>query len=264
MVPSRPRGRIPETRGPDPRMCSCGTRGSDGILLPWSPRPMHRCWSAGNASLRCSNGCSPPREPAMGRCSSCRETLGSARPRCSSMRLRRAPIFACSEPRGSKGRRSSTTRRCSSCARRSWSCPRISRARNARRSTSLSAAAPATSPAPSWSALPCSACCRMRQRSRRCSAWSTTPSGSTAPPLGLWRSSRDDCSRSGSCSHSRLGTRRVDSRGSRSSRSTRSAAAMRAPCSSPCWRHALTSRCWSGWLPRREGIPSPSSSFHRG
>ena len=264
MVPSRPRGRIPETRGPDPRMCSCGTRGSDGILLPWSPRPMHRCWSAGNASLRCSNGCSPPREPAMGRCSSCRETLGSARPRCSSMRLRRAPIFACSEPRGSKARRSSTTRRCSSCARRSWSCPRISRARNARRSTSLSAAAPGPSPSPFLVGLAVLSLLSdaAEEQPLFCvvddAQWLD---GATARALAFV-ARRLLAERI--VLASRRGTRRVDSRGSRSSRSSRSAAAMRAPCSSPCWRHALTSRCWSGWLPRREGIPSPSSSFHRG
>ena len=122
IVPPRPGGRIPETRSPDRmvalRRMVASVRGGDG-------------WSAGNASWRCSSGCSPPRGTATARCSSCTETLGSARPRCSSMRLGGRPIFACSEPRGSKGRRSSTTRRCSSCVRRSWSCPSISRTRNA-------------------------------------------------------------------------------------------------------------------------------------
>ena len=209
-------------------------RDPGGMLQGWSStRTRGAVCSAGNASARCSSGCWIPRATATAPCSSCTETPASARPRCSSTRSRRARIFASFGPRASKGRWSSTTRRCNSSARRSSSSSSISPILSVTRWASPSASAPDRRRARFLSGSRSSASSPKRPSSSRSCASSTTRSGSTAHRPERSRSWRAACWRRGSRSRSRRVRWAVDWPASRSSASSRSAAGMHGRCWSP-------------------------------
>jgi hypothetical protein len=116
-LPPRPGDRIPEPVVRDP----------SGMLLEWSlGHPRCSC-SDGSASATCSTACWTRRARATAACWRCTASPALARPRSSTMRLRRERTSASPARSASMGRSSSRSRRSSSSARRastsSSACP---------------------------------------------------------------------------------------------------------------------------------------------
>ena len=150
------------------QLCSCSDRGCRGRLIE-SRKSVVRAPLACCRDGRRGAGGAVAREAARARgaragagyraravtapSSWCTETPASARPRCSSTPSRRARIFASSGLRASRGRWSSTSRRCNSSARRSSSSSSVCPILSATRSASRSGSAPDSRRARSSSAL---------------------------------------------------------------------------------------------------------------
>ena len=118
-------------------------RDPGGMLPGWSSACRRGGWSAGNVSARCSTGCWVTPGTVTAPSWWCTETPASARPRCSSTPSGRARIFVSFGLPASRGRWSSTTRRCSSSVRRSSSSSSASLILSGTRSESPSGSAPA-------------------------------------------------------------------------------------------------------------------------